>query len=182
MESRSLSRARSWALRRLSHAARRRVPGKGAGRRSDRYLSGAPADLARIARYLKTLTARRGTQRQFVAEESTTTALNAGDFSAAGSGLYFKQCGSCHGLDGRGHGKLLPPLAGNPTVIDDAPSSVINIVLNGAGRIVTGGVPSIYPRYRYILSKDMGYQSIHVGTNLLQMKFPPTFGGLRATA
>jgi mono/diheme cytochrome c family protein len=112
------------------------------------------ADLAAIARYLKTLTARRGTQPQFVAEESTTTALNAGDFSAAGSGLYFKQCGSCHGLDGRGHGKLLPPLAGNPTVIDDAPSSVINIVLNGAGRIVTGGVPDSYrmPPFRVLLS------------------------------
>jgi hypothetical protein len=41
---------------------------------------------------------------------------------------------------------------------------------------------SIYPRHRYILSKDMGYQSIHLETNLLQMKFAPTLGGLRATA
>jgi hypothetical protein len=57
-------------------------------------------------------------------------------------------------LDGRGHGKLLPPLAGNPTVIDDDPSSVINIVLNGAGRMVTGGVPDSYrmPPFRVLLS------------------------------
>jgi mono/diheme cytochrome c family protein len=112
------------------------------------------ADLAAIARYLKTLAGRRGTERRFVAEESTTTALNAGDFSAAGSGLYLKQCGFCHGLDGRGHGQLLPPLAGNPTVIEDDPSSVINIVLNGAGRIVTRGVPDSYrmPPFRVLLS------------------------------
>jgi mono/diheme cytochrome c family protein len=112
------------------------------------------ADLAAIARYLKTLAGRRGTERRLVAQESTTTALNAGDFSVAGSGLYFKQCGFCHGLDGRGHGQLLPPLAGNPTVIDDDPSSVLNIVLNGAGRIVTGGVPDSYrmPPFRVLLS------------------------------
>jgi alcohol dehydrogenase (quinone), cytochrome c subunit len=112
------------------------------------------ADLAAIARYLKTLAGRQGTERRFVAQESTTTALNAGDFGAAGSGLYLKQCGFCHGLDGRGHGQLLPPLAGNPTVIDDDPSSVINIVLNGAGRIVTGGVPDSYrmPPFRVLLS------------------------------
>jgi alcohol dehydrogenase (quinone), cytochrome c subunit len=112
------------------------------------------ADLAAIARYLKTLVGRRGTERRFVAEENTTTAPNAGDFSAAGPGLYLKQCGFCHGLDGRGHGQLLPPLAGNPTVIDDDPSSVINIVLNGAGRVVTGGVPDSYRMspFRVLLS------------------------------
>jgi mono/diheme cytochrome c family protein len=112
------------------------------------------ADLAAIARYLKTLAGRRGTERPFVAGESTAAVLNAGDFSAPGSGLYLKQCGFCHGLDGKGHGKLLPPLAGNATVIDDAASSVINIVLNGAGRIVTGGVPDSYrmPPFRVLLS------------------------------
>jgi alcohol dehydrogenase (quinone), cytochrome c subunit len=112
------------------------------------------ADLAAIARYLKTLVGRPGTERRLVAEESATTAPNAGDFSAAGSGLYLKQCGFCHGLDGRGHGQLLPPLAGNPSVIDDDPSSVLNIVLNGAGRVVAGGVPDSYrmPPFRVLLS------------------------------
>jgi alcohol dehydrogenase (quinone), cytochrome c subunit len=49
---------------------------------------------------------------------------------------------------------LLPPLAGNPTVIDDDPSSVINIVLNGAGRVVAGGVPDSYRMspFRVLLS------------------------------
>jgi alcohol dehydrogenase (quinone), cytochrome c subunit len=39
-------------------------------------------------------------------------------------------------------------------VIDDDPSSVLNIVLNGAGRIVTGGVPDSYrmPPFRMLLS------------------------------
>jgi alcohol dehydrogenase (quinone), cytochrome c subunit len=119
---------------------------------STQYMS--DADLAAIAHYLKTLASPRGTERQFVARQSTEMALNAGDFSARGSGLYFQQCGFCHGLDGGGHGKLLPPLAGNPTVISDDPSSVINIVLNGAGRIVTRGVPDSYrmPPFRALLS------------------------------
>jgi len=28
---------------------------------------------------------------------------------------------------------FLPPLVGNPTILDEDPSSVINIILNGAG-------------------------------------------------
>jgi mono/diheme cytochrome c family protein len=110
-------------------------------------------DLAAIAHYLKSLPGRRSEQ-PFVYDEKTAATLNAGDLSAPGAGTYLKQCGFCHAADGRGHGKLLPPLAGNPTLLDAEPASVINIILNGAGRIVAGGVPDSYrmPPYRVLLS------------------------------
>jgi mono/diheme cytochrome c family protein len=110
-------------------------------------------DLTAIARYLKSLPGRRA-ETPFVYDEKTATALNSGDLGAAGAGTYLKQCSFCHAIDGRGHGKLLPPLAGNPTLLDSEPASVINIILNGAGRIVAGGVPDSYrmPPYRVLLS------------------------------
>jgi mono/diheme cytochrome c family protein len=113
-------------------------------------------DLTAIARYLKALSGPSGgAAAVFVPDDATEIALNKGDLSAPGSSLYLKHCVFCHGRDGRGHGTLLPPLVGNPTILDEDPSSVINIILNGAGRIVTGGVPDSYrmPPAR-VLSSD----------------------------
>jgi mono/diheme cytochrome c family protein len=125
-------------------------------------------DLGAIARYLKTLGEKTLGEKTLQGKvlgaelgagpppvpENSETALNTGNLSAPGAAVYLKQCVFCHGADGAGHGKFLPPLAGNPTVIDEDPSSVINIVLNGAGRIVTGGVPDSYrmPPFRVLLS------------------------------
>jgi alcohol dehydrogenase (quinone), cytochrome c subunit len=112
-------------------------------------------DLTAIARYLKTLSGRdSGAEAAFIPDNGTEIALDKGELSAPGSGVYLKQCVSCHGLDGRGHGTSQPPLAGNPTVADEDPASVINVILNGAGRIVTGGVPDSYrmPPARVLLS------------------------------
>jgi mono/diheme cytochrome c family protein len=115
-------------------------------------------DLTAIARYLKTLSDRGGVEGVFVHDDKTEIALNKGDLSAPGSSLYLKNCVFCHGRAGRGHGTFQPPLAGNPTILDDDPSSVINVILNGAGRIVAGGVPDSYrmPPSRVLLSdKDI---------------------------
>jgi mono/diheme cytochrome c family protein len=48
----------------------------------------------------------------------------------------------------------LPPLAGNVSVLEHDPSSLINIILNGAGRIVVNGVPDSYRMtpFRVLLS------------------------------
>jgi mono/diheme cytochrome c family protein len=75
-------------------------------------------DLTAIARYLKTLSGRdSGAEAAFIDDGSTETALDRGDLGAPSSGPYLKQCVSCHGLDGRGHGTSLPPVSGNPTVV-----------------------------------------------------------------
>jgi mono/diheme cytochrome c family protein len=50
----------------------------------------------------------------------------------------------------------LPPLAGNPIVLDSDPSSLINLVLNGAQPLVVKGAPDAYrmPQYRVQLTDD----------------------------
>jgi mono/diheme cytochrome c family protein len=111
-------------------------------------------DLKAVARYLKSLSGQDGGAKAFIPDASTALALNQGDLSTPGSGVYVTHCVSCHGRDGRGQGRFLPPLAGNPSVLDEDPASVINVMLNGAGRIVTGGVPDSYrmPPSRVLLS------------------------------
>ena len=67
-----------------------------------------------------------------------------------GAALYAGQCVSCHVDDGKGFAPYLPPLAGNPTVLDSDSSSLINIVLNGSYPMVVKGTPDAYrmPQFR----------------------------------
>ena len=48
----------------------------------------------------------------------------------------------------------MPALAGNPVVLDDDPSSLINLILNGSIPLVTKGTPDAYrmPQFRQQLS------------------------------
>jgi mono/diheme cytochrome c family protein len=50
----------------------------------------------------------------------------------------------------------MPPLAGNPAVLDANPSSLINLVLNGAEPLVVKGIPDAYrmPQYRVQLNDE----------------------------
>ena len=49
---------------------------------------------------------------------------------------------------------FMPPLAGNPAVLDPDASSLINLVLNGADPLLVKGVPDAYrmPQYRVQLT------------------------------
>jgi len=113
------------------------------------------ADLAGIARYLKSLPSK-GDDPVYVYDGRTHQMLDDGDLSTRGAGLYLNQCSTCHGRDGRGHGDLLPPIAGNASVLQHDPSSVLNIILNGGGRIVVNGVPDSYRMtpFRVLLSDE----------------------------
>jgi mono/diheme cytochrome c family protein len=50
----------------------------------------------------------------------------------------------------------LPPLAGHPSVLESDPSSLLNVILNGAGRLVVNGVPDSYRMtpFRVLLSDE----------------------------
>jgi mono/diheme cytochrome c family protein len=112
-------------------------------------------DLSSIAHYLKSLDGgRTGAPSAFVYDGKTAQALDGGDLGVLGAGLYLNQCSACHGLDGKGRGDLLPPLAGNTSALERDPSSLIDIVLNGAGRIVVNGIPDSYRMtpFRVLLS------------------------------
>ncbi|HEX4112204.1 MAG TPA: cytochrome c [Stellaceae bacterium] len=119
---------------------------------SSPYLS--DADLDAIATYIKSLPARASDQPVFAYDETTTKMLRAGHPSDHGAQIYFGQCVSCHVDTGLGFSPFLPPLAGNPTLLDADPASLINIVLNGSNQIVIKGTPDAYrmPQFRINLS------------------------------
>lgn len=119
---------------------------------SSPYLS--DADLDAVATYLKSLPATAPDEKPWAYDAATTKMLRSGHPEGRGAALYLGQCVSCHVDTGLGFAPFLPPLAGNPTLLDKDPSSLINIVLNGSNQIVIKGVPDAYrmPQFRINLS------------------------------
>jgi alcohol dehydrogenase (quinone), cytochrome c subunit len=111
------------------------------------YLS--DGDIDAIAVYLKSLPAT--SQQQPVAyDDATTAALRSGHAPQLGATVYAGSCANCHGIDAKGFALYLPALAGNPIVLDNDPSSLINLVLNGSNPLVVKGTPDAYrmPQFR----------------------------------
>ncbi|WP_144640254.1 cytochrome c [Bordetella genomosp. 13] len=113
-------------------------------------------DLKAVARYLKSLPgdpARDGKPWQYVA--ATQAAPGSAEFlKIPGAQTYMARCSACHGVDGRGQGQWIPPLAGSASSLVKESASHINVTLNGSGRIVADGVPDAYrmPPFRNQLS------------------------------
>jgi mono/diheme cytochrome c family protein len=108
-------------------------------------------DLAAIAVYLKSLPgdpARDGQPWQYK-EIAATPSSNS-----PGAQTYAARCAFCHGNDGRGRGDWISPLAGVSSVLSPESASVINIALNGSGRVVASGTPDTYrmPSFRQSLT------------------------------
>jgi mono/diheme cytochrome c family protein len=112
-------------------------------------------DVNAIATYLKSLSPTVQ-EAAYTYDNSTTAALQSGKSLDAGGKLYAGNCVSCHGADGKGQAPYMPPLAGNPVIMDKDASSLINIVLNGAQTVVVKGMPDSYrmPQYRVQLTDD----------------------------
>jgi len=108
-------------------------------------------DTKAMAVFLKSLPAT-AEQTAFTYHDETATALQ----SKPGSSSYFGACAACHGADGKGQPPFMPPLAGNPAVLDSDPSSLINLVLNGAEPLVVKGVPDAYrmPQFRIQMTDE----------------------------
>jgi mono/diheme cytochrome c family protein len=115
------------------------------------YLTGD--DLNSMAVYLASLPAST-VEPAPVDDGTTAKMLLDGTAATPGAAVYSAQCQSCHGATGAAAPPFLPALAGNPTVLDRDPASLINIVLNGSAPLVTRGVPAPYrmPQYRVQLS------------------------------
>jgi mono/diheme cytochrome c family protein len=111
------------------------------------YLS--DGDINAIAVYLKSLPATYK-QRAIAHDDATTSALRSGHALQPGATIYTGTCVNCHGFDGKGFGPYAPGLAGNPVVLDNNPSSLINLVLNGSNPLVVEGTPDPYrmPQFR----------------------------------
>jgi mono/diheme cytochrome c family protein len=100
-------------------------------------------DTRAMAVFLKSLPATAD-QPQFAYDDSAAKSLQNGDLQKPGAASYFGACAACHGTDAKGQPPYMPPLAGNPAVLDPDPSSLINLVLNGAEPLVVKGVPDAY--------------------------------------
>jgi mono/diheme cytochrome c family protein len=111
------------------------------------YLS--DGDLGAIAVYLKSLPAS-ASQQAVTYNDATSTALRSGRATEPGATVYTGTCANCHGFDGKGFGPYTPALAGNPVVLDNDSSSLINLVLNGSNPLVVKGTPDSYrmPQFR----------------------------------
>jgi len=113
-------------------------------------------DLMAMAVYLKSLPAvgEPKDAKPYAYDDTTTKMLRGGKVEQPGAVAYLQRCQTCHGADGKGYTPYLPPLAGNPAILDPDPVSLINITLNGSGRIVVAGLPHAYrmPQFRALLN------------------------------
>jgi alcohol dehydrogenase (quinone), cytochrome c subunit len=117
------------------------------------YLS--DEDIRAMAAFIKSLPATES-EAQFVYDDAATKMLEAGKPQQPGAAIYLGSCAACHGMDGKGQAPFIPPLAGNPAVLDANSSSLINLVLNGADPLVVKGVPDAYrmPQFRIQLNDE----------------------------
>jgi len=120
---------------------------------STRYLT--DEDIRAMAVFLKSLPAT-ARQAEFAYDDAAAKALESGKPQEAGAAIFMGSCASCHGMNGKGQPPFMPPLAGNPAVLDPNPSSLINLVLNGADPLVVRGVPDAYrmPQFRIQLNDE----------------------------
>jgi len=111
------------------------------------------SDIDAIALYLKSLPATSA-QQAVAYDNATTDALRNSPTTQPGAAIYANDCASCHGFDAKGFISYMPALAGNPVVLDENPSSLINVVLNGSVPLVAQGTPDAYrmPQFRQQLS------------------------------
>lgn len=112
-------------------------------------------DLSAMAIYLKSLPPAGGGGRPDYAYNSKeTSALLARPANNPGALIYTTYCMHCHGPDGKAFAPFLAPLAGNPNVLQNNASSLVNITLNGTHDLVIAGVVAPYPMpgYAHVLS------------------------------
>jgi alcohol dehydrogenase (quinone), cytochrome c subunit len=117
-------------------------------------------DIGAMATFLKSLPAT-AQQPAFVYRDAPTELLS-GKPQQPGAAVYLGFCAPCHRIDGEGQAPFMPPLAGNPAVLDPNPSSLINLVLNGAEPLVAKGIPDAYrmPQYRIQLNDEQIAQAL----------------------
>ncbi len=119
---------------------------------STQYLT--DEDLGAMADYLLSLPAAHD-DGEYVYDSSTYDLLRSSERrSVPGALLFMQQCESCHVDSGEGYPPYMPPMAGNPPLMDPDPASLINIILNGSSRLVVDGTPDAYrmPGYRFTLT------------------------------
>lgn len=96
---------------------------------STQYLSNE--DLLAVGTYLASLSPASPQRPSPAVAATVTSTVPAELYSTRGGLAYLQFCATCHRSDGNGVQDLFPPLAGNPTLQSDEPSSLIHIMLTG---------------------------------------------------
>jgi mono/diheme cytochrome c family protein len=111
-------------------------------------------DIAAMAKYLKALPSGHEEEAAYRYSDNGPKPAAGADGQASPAMVYSQRCGSCHSDNGKGQNLYIAPLAGNPSVMDPDPTSLINIVLNGSIPLFISGVPDLYkmPQFRRVLS------------------------------
>ena len=140
-------------------------------------------DLNSIAVYLASLPASTAEKAPVHDDATAETLLEGtgleGTAATPGAAVYAGQCQACHKETGAAAPPYLPALAGNPTVLDKDPASLINIVLNGSAPLVVKGNPAPYrmPQYRAQLSDQQIADVITFIRNGWGISAPPVSAG-----
>lgn len=118
---------------------------------STQYMSAA--DLDAVATYLKSIAGARGETQPFRYDATAQQQLDQGRFDTPGARQYATFCMPCHQSSGKGFARVFPPLAGNPTVVDPNPASLVNLLLDGAVTARVDTAPTDYhmPGYGWTL-------------------------------
>lgn len=112
-------------------------------------------DLRAMAKYLKSLPPVPAAKGDYAYDASTAKLLDSGNTAGTpGADIYVQQCSICHRNDGGGVARMFPPLAGNPVVVSDDPTSVAHVVVDGGVLPPTNWAPSAVamPGYKKILN------------------------------
>jgi mono/diheme cytochrome c family protein len=100
-------------------------------------------DVAAIATYLKSLSPAPDSGRAtYAASDASLKTIMAGNEQSPGGRIFMDSCSACHRLSGAGETLAFPSLAGNPTVLNADPSSLIAVILTGARLPSTAGAPT----------------------------------------
>lgn len=118
---------------------------------STQYMNAA--DLDAVATYLKSIVGARAETQPFRYDASAAKQLEQGRFDMPGARQYATFCMPCHQSSGKGFARVFPPLAGNPTVVDPNPASLVNLLLDGAVTARVDTAPTDYhmPGYGWTL-------------------------------
>jgi mono/diheme cytochrome c family protein len=100
-------------------------------------------DAAAVATYLKSLSpAPEDHRATFATDDATIQTIMAGDERSVGGRIYMDSCAACHRLSGGGERLAFPTLAGNSSVLNSDPSSLIAVILDGARLPSTAAAPT----------------------------------------
>ena len=75
---------------------------------------------------------------------------------SVGAAIYADECSACHFGNGGGEPRLFPSLAKGPSVLQDDPTSLIRVVLQGVRTVGTNGAPTApgMPSFDWKLNDD----------------------------